>query len=417
MSILALRASSLRRRIASAGRAAYARAVSATIQSALDACLDRLHARRDVHHALMAARSGDGALDWRGARGDVRPGGPALSTDTPYFVASVDKLVTAGALFVLSERGVLDLDGRVAAYLEPALIGGLHVLRGVDRSAELTLRQLVSHTSGLADYLEDRPQGGRSLIEETLQRGDLGWTVEEALERVRSRLRPHFTPQDALDPRARAQYSDTNYLLLKAVLEAVTGRPVAAVYRELVFAPLGMSSTFVVSHDEPHTDRMACAAPRWVGAQPIDAPATLRSTFGMFSTLDDQLALVRGMAEGRPFEGGRAVFERMAAPFRRFGQGFDPAALRRPAWPIEYAHGIMRFELPRWLAPFGPSPAVVGHTGSTGSWAFHCAELDLDLVGTVDQVTAGPVPFRSVGAWLRAARTARSPARAGPGSR
>jgi D-alanyl-D-alanine carboxypeptidase len=377
-----------------------------TVHTALEASLDRLVARRDVHHALMAVRSGDAALDWRGARGDARPGGPALATDTPYFVASIDKLVTATALFVLAERGALDLDGRIAAYLEGALVRGLHVWRGVDRSDELTLRQLVSHTSGLADYLEDRPKGGRTLVEETLERGDGGWTFDEAFERVRSRLRPHFPPQDAHDPRARAQYSDTNYLLLKAVLEAVTGRPVAEVYRDLVFAPLGMSNTFVVSRDEPLAERMQRAAALWAGAEPFDAPVTLRSTFGMFSTLDDQLALVRGVVEGRPFEGGRATFERMATPFRRFGQGVDPAALRRPGWPIEYAHGVMRFELPRWLAPFGRPPAVVGHTGSTGSWAFHCPDRDVDLVGTVDQVTAGPVPFRSVGGWLRAARRA-----------
>lgn len=370
----------------------------------LDASLDRLAARRDVHHALMAIRSGDGALDWRGARGDARPGGPALTVDTPYFVASVDKLVTATALFVLAERGAIDLDGRLAAYLDPSLVRGLHVSKGVDRSDELTLRHLVSHTSGLADYLEDRPQGGRSLIDETLERGDEGWTLDEALDRVRTRLRPHFRPQDPHDPSARTQYSDTNYLLLKAVLERVATRPVAEVYRDLVFAPLGMTSTFVVSRDEPQGERMARATTLWAGAEPLEAPVTLRSTFGMFSTLDDQLALVRGVVEGRPFEGGRAVFDRMAAPFRRFGQGLDPAALRRPGWPIEYAHGVMRFQLPRWMAPFGRPPAVVGHTGSTGSWAFHCADLDLDLVGTVDQVTAGPVPFRSVGAWLRAAR-------------
>lgn len=369
----------------------------------LPAALDRLAARRDVHHVLMAVRSGDGALDWRGARGDARPGGPALTTDTPYFVASIDKLVTATALFVLAERGELDLDAGLGAYLAPDLTRGLHVLRGVDRSDALTLRHLLSHTSGLADYLEDRPRGGRSLIAETLALGDVGWTFEEAFERVRSRLRPHFPPQDPHDPRARAQYCDTNYLLLKAVLEAVTGRPVAEVYRELVFAPLGMTSTFVVSRDEPQEERVALAATLWAGAVPLDAPVTLRSTFGMFSTLDDQLALVRGVVAGRPFAGGPGVFERMATPFRRFGQGLDPAAMRRPGWPIEYAHGVMRFHLPRALAPIGRPPAVVGHTGSTGAWAFHCRELDLDLVGTVDQVTAGPVPFRSVGAWLRAA--------------
>jgi D-alanyl-D-alanine carboxypeptidase len=382
----------------------YTRGMAPSVHAALDACLDRLAARREVHHVFMAVRSGDGALEWRGVRGDVRPGGPPLTSETPFFVASVDKLVTATALFVLAERGAVDLDDRLSAHLDASLVRRLHVLGGVDRSEELTLRHVVSHTSGLADYLEDRPKGGRSLIEEALAQGDVGWSLEQALERVRGRLRPHFVPQDPNDPRARAQYSDTNYLLLKAVLEAVTGRPVAEAYRELVFAPLGMSSTFVISRDAPERDRVAGTASLWAGARTLDAPVALQSTFAMFSTLDDQLALVRGVVEGRPFAGGRAVFDRMAAPFRRFGQGFDAAARRRPGWPIEYAHGVMRFELPRWLAPRHRAPAVVGHTGSTGSWAFHCAELDLDLVGTVDQVSAGAVPFRSVGSWLAAAR-------------
>lgn len=375
---------------------------------ALEASLDRLVARRDVHHACMAVRSGDGSLDWRGVRGDARPGGPALTFDTPYFVASVDKLVTATALFALAERGALGLDDRLVAHLGPERVRALHVLGGVDRSESLTLRQLVSHTSGLADYLEDRPRGGRSLIEAAIADGDVGWSVDEALERVRTLLTPHFAPQDPHDPRARAQYSDTNYLLLKAVLEHVTGGSVADAYRRLVFEPLGMRSTFVVSRDEPNAALAANAAVPWARAVPLDAPNALRSTFGMFSTLSDQLALVRGMAEGRPFAGGRATFERMATPFRRFGQGFDRAALRRPGWPIEYAHGVMRFELPRLLAPIRRPPAVVGHTGSTGTWAFHCPALDLDLVGSVDQVTAGPVPFRSLGSWLRAAAQAQS---------
>lgn len=57
---------------------------------------------------------------------------------------------------------------------------------------------------------------------------------------------------------------------------------------------------------------------------------------------------------------------------------------------------MVRFALPRWLTPFRRVPAVVGHTGSTGSWLFYCEELDVLLAGTVDQGTAGAVPFRQV---------------------
>jgi D-alanyl-D-alanine carboxypeptidase len=368
----------------------------------LEGCLERLLARPDVAHATFAVRSGDGSFAWRGARGDARPDGTPMTVDTPYFVASVDKLVTATATFLLAERGSLDLDGSMLDYLPAELGARLHVMGGTDRSERITLRHLLSHTSGLADYLEDRPKGGRSLVEETLAKGDVGWTREAAFARVREQLRPHFPPQDLSRPNARAQYCDTNYLALKTILEVVEGRSVAEVYRSLVFEPLRMDGTWLASHDDPQRERISAAATLWAGTEPFDAPATLRSTHAMYSTLDDQLALLRGLVEGQLFGGDPGAFERMAGPSRRFGQGFDPAALRRPGWPIAYGHGVMRFELPWLLAPVNRPPAVVGHTGSTGSWAFHCPSLDVDLVGTVDQVNAGPLPFRSVGRWLRA---------------
>ncbi len=368
----------------------------------LDECLERLVARPDVAHATFAVRSGDGSFIWRGALGEARPDGMPMTVETPYFVASVDKLVTATALFLLAERGSLDLGAPMLAYLPAGLGAGLHVMGGTDRTDQVTVRHRLSHTSGLADYLEDRPKGGRSLVEETLAQGDAGWSREAAFARVREQLRPHYPPQDLSSPKARAQYCDTNYLALKTILEVVEGRHVAEAYRSLVFEPLRMDATWVASHDDPQHVRTAAAATLWAGTEPFDAPATLRSTYAMYSTLEDQLSLLRGLVEGRLFDGDPGAFERMAGPFRRFRQGFDPAALRRPGWPIEYGHGVMRFDLPWLLAPINRPPAVVGHTGSTGSWAFHCPALDVDLVGTVDQVNAGPLPFRSVGRWLRA---------------
>jgi CubicO group peptidase (beta-lactamase class C family) len=86
----------------------------------------------------------------------------------------------------------------------------------------------------------------------------------------------------------------------------------------------------------------------------------------------------------------------------RFGFPLDRATLRSPQWPIEYGLGLMRFHVPRMIAPFGRVPPLIGHTGSTGSWLFHCPQRDLLFAGTVDQATAGALPFRFVPKLLRA---------------
>jgi hypothetical protein len=100
----------------------------------------------------------------------------------------------------------------------------------------------------------------------------------------------------------------------------------------------------------------------------------------------------------------------MQSHWNRFGFPLDRAALRLPSWPIEYGLGLMRFHdpilsligrLPRAIRPIYSAPAVIGHTGSTGSWLFYCSKLDLFLSGTVDQATAGAIPFRLVSKILR----------------
>jgi hypothetical protein len=61
----------------------------------------------------------------------------------------------------------------------------------------------------------------------------------------------------------------------------------------------------------------------------------------------------------------------------------------------------MRFRLPWIFTPLGAVPAVLGHTGSTGCYLFYCSELDVLLAGSVDEVTAGALPYRLVPRMLR----------------
>mgnify|MGYP005840915463 CR=1 FL=1 len=112
----------------------------------------------------------------------------------------------------------------------------------------MTIRRLLSHTSGLPDSLEERPRGGKSLIECALTEGDSGWTIEEAITLAREQLRPHFPPQDPDAARARARYSDTNFQLLIAIIETLTGAPQQEAFERLLLHPLGLRRTWVAGH-------------------------------------------------------------------------------------------------------------------------------------------------------------------------
>jgi D-alanyl-D-alanine carboxypeptidase len=86
----------------------------------------------------------------------------------------------------------------------------------------------------------------------------------------------------------------------------------------------------------------------------------------------------------------------MQHPWKRFGFPCDAAALRAPSWPIEYGLGMMRFALPRALTPLRAVPELIGHSGSTGTWLFCCPRYEVLFAGAVDDISAGPVPFRRV---------------------
>ena len=371
----------------------------------LDELLTSLLSRRFIKQAIVGLESGDRSIRWIGARGETHPDGRPMSAGTPFFIASIDKLFNATIAMKLSESGSLDLDARVSTYLPNELVRGLHRFDGVDYSDHITVRHLLGHTSGLADWLEDRQKGGRSLTERLLQDGDRALGFDDVASIVRE-LKPHFPPQDLSAKRQRVRYSDTNYMLLIAVVEAVTGQSLHKVHEELLFRPLGLRHTHFPGLSEPLDPTPAPAALRFKG-QPLHIPLLIRSIRGIFSTADDTLAFLRSFVRGEVFTDPNTR-DGMQRRWNRFGLPRDRAALRSPGWPIEYGLGIMRFRLPRLFTTLRQLPPVIGHTGSTGCWLFYCPQLEMLLSGSVDEITAGAVPYRVVPSILHILASSRS---------
>jgi D-alanyl-D-alanine carboxypeptidase len=356
--------------------------------------------KRGVHHAILAVMSGNGTMVWSAAAGEADTSGRPMTLDTPYFVASVTKLFIAAVALRFAETGRIELDQPFTTRLRHGLADGLHVLNGVDRTDKITVRHLLNHTSGLPDYIEDKPKKGKRFFDRLLAEGDRDVGIEEVCSIVRHDLTPHFAPRPLTpDRRARARYSDTNFRLLIAIIEAVSGRRWRDVLATELLEPLGLRRTWAAG-GKP-LDVAPVPAALWHGRATLDRPRLLASFGDLYSTVTDQLTFMRALVTGEAFRYAKtsALMRQDWHPF-----GFDPSTPRLPGWPIEYGLGTMRFALPRWLTPFSPVPAVVGHTGSTGCWLFYCPELDVYICGDVSQVTAGAVPFRAVPRVLKALR-------------
>ncbi len=170
---------------------------------------------------IAVVRNGKLVLDKAyGKANEGLPASPAL----PYQIASNSKQFTAMALLLLEDEGKLSLDDHVSKYI-PGISGG-------DR---ITIRQLLSHTSGLQDF----------------------WPQDYSF----ADMEQPTTPQHIVDkwakkpldfePGTRWQYSNTGYVVAGLIAEKVSGQPLLVYLHRKIFDPLGMTS--VRDQDDTNT--------------------------------------------------------------------------------------------------------------------------------------------------------------------
>jgi CubicO group peptidase (beta-lactamase class C family) len=156
----------------------------------------------------------DGQIAYVNAYGSARLDPlTAARAEMRYSIGSISKQFTATAILMLAEQGKLSLDDPVSKYLPD-----------LTRAKEVTIRQLLSHTSGYQDYwpqdyvppLMLQPISAQKIL-------DL-WARK---------------PLD-FDPGSKWQYSNTNYVIAGLIVEKVSGKPLLDFLQERVFAPLGI---------------------------------------------------------------------------------------------------------------------------------------------------------------------------------
>lgn len=348
----------------------------------LTTLLRRVGRRHRLHHLTLALRSLDGERYWNGA---WSPGDTVVETDepytpqTPFFIASITKRFIVTLLLQAHEHGELHLDAPLTDCLPASLTVGLHRRRGVDQTSRITLRHLASHTSGLPDFFERR-RGGPSFYR-TLRRGqDITWSFEDILTITRTQQTPHFDPGDPSAAKTPARYSDTGFQLLIRVLEHTTSQSFEQLLTDRIIEPLGMRNTWLAGSTTASGRTHSPLARR---RRPVGIPGLISSSNDLCSTTDDLLSFEQALTRGRLFD-DPATAHLLTARWNRL----------RNAPSLSYGLGTMSFTVNRLMSPLNRPVALIGHSGSSGTWLFTCPELGVSLAGTVDQTQARALPFR-----------------------
>lgn len=195
-----------------------------------------------------------------------------------FRIGSVTKLFTATAILIAIDRGYLALYDTLEQFVP-----------GVANGSNITVGNLLMHTSGVYDYTKEPSVAvGMALF------GNSDFDRDDALKIIRN--------HDAVfAPGARWEYSNSNYILLGLILEAVTGKSVGQVIYDDVITPLGLISTsFPTTSDipVPNSHGYKSLSILTLDATKFNAPGYAGAAGAVISTADDMRRLAEALRDG-----------------------------------------------------------------------------------------------------------------------
>jgi CubicO group peptidase (beta-lactamase class C family) len=271
-----------------------------------------------------------------------------MRTDTIFWIASMTKLMTATAVMMLQDEGKLSIDDQVSKYIPE--FAGLKTPSG--KPANLTLRHLLTHTSGLEEAPRDVMFKARTLAE----------LVPFYLDRPTS-----------FEPGKKWDYSQSGINTLGRIIEIVSGESYPGFLQSRLFDPMGLKdATFYPSEEQIQRLAQSYVLKRGrLERIAIDRPIGIRRHFpaangGLFCTAGDfcrfcQMLLNRGTLDGRVYLSVKSIEEMTSVQTDRLKAGFVPGS----GWGLGF--GIVRE--PRGITAM-LSPGTFGHGGVYGTEAW-----------------------------------------------
>jgi D-alanyl-D-alanine carboxypeptidase len=286
-----------------------------------------------------------------------------LAPGSRFRIASTTKPFVAAAALRLVEQGRLDLDAAIAGLLPSAYVEALQA--GGYGPEIITLRQLLTHTSGIYDFAADAYDSSiqDGFVAATRADPKRRWTRLEQVVFAMEHGEPYGAPGTVW------AYSDTGACLVGEIIEGITGQHLGASLRELCsFERLGLTRTYLESVDpDPQSPPpLAHAYEDDFDVARYDASVDLWGGGGLVSTCADLAIFFRALLRGEVFERDETVAtmctltERISAAA---GMNDDPTTS---------AMFLFRAEL--------GGEVFWGHGGYWGTAAYTCPDLDLTVV-------------------------------------
>jgi len=324
--------------------------------------------RENVHNAFLQVYSKSKGIDIQLADNDNGSENP-LSIDNPIYTASITKMLTATAIGILKDNKKLDFEDKIYRYLSEQLMKNLHVFEGKAYSKDITIAQLLQHTSGLPDYFTGTTvDGSPNVINQLLVDTNKSWSPQDMIEFAKEKMKPHFVPGQGY------HYTDTEYVLLSLIIENVSGTTLDRFFQQFIFEPLEMDASYINLKSAPIKNPLPMAQ-FYAGDIALSSIQSLSADWGgggLVSTTQDHIQFLRA------FQDDKIVKKETRLAMQHWV---------RETKGMEYGFGIRKVSFKN-LFDTDTKLEIIGHTGSTASFLWYCPQLDTYIAGTLNQLEA-----------------------------
>lgn len=296
-----------------------------------------------------------------------------VQVDSQYHSASVGKTMCAVIYGMLVDEGRISYDDKINSWLDADLLRGLFVIDGTDYSDQVTVRQLLSHTSGVGDYFEGPVKSGKPMLEMITSNPDLSFTPEELIAFTRDNQTPIGKPGQQF------YYSDTGYILLGFILEAIEKKTYSDILEERLFEPLGMKDSYLMFHKNEPTDIVGIYM-NGIDYSDRNALSVDWSGGGIVTTMNDLLTFMKAL------ESGALLSDEVYKQMTDFKHSYEKG--------IYYGMGMMYFDFSElsFLLKLSSMTDVYGGVGATGTYMLYDKKKDTFFIanfGSLDYMEKG----------------------------
>ncbi len=280
-------------------------------------------------------------------------------------LASVGKIFTATIIGMFYDRGMIHFEDRIVDYLDEKLMDGLHVYKGVDYSGTITIKHLLTQTSGLNDVfyrlfniMKDDP--------------DFEISPEQAVSWGKTNLKPVAAPGK------KHFYTDTNYYLLGLIIERIAGKAFHEVVHEELLDHLGMEHAYLNGFSQPKKETTLPVAGIYIDQiNCIDDKRFAQIDYAggsVVAPLDEYLIFMRALVNHKLVK--ESTLNQMI---------YDDVKMGFPAIAFNYGYGIWK---PKTIPLLLPKKNFCwGGVGVTGAFMFYHPSTEAYIIGTFNDIS------------------------------